>query len=416
VLCGSAARPRELEGFVWTLPEVERVESLLASRITSFPETFGQLGPAPRSRLAQGRAPPKVLRGGACCNSEVAPARVRRMPGGFLSSATTIPRPSPAMRRTVDFGEVQQHETKGDESVGYEDLKILDVSRITGQWTPPIGAMGGPPAHELYKDLVLHAGLQLFRDVQSRPWVALLDGAQRRAFPVPSTDLRSAIDRFRMRRNLRPVPPSDIEEFVRIVEARISDPDVEIPVLRSPLAERTTVAEPDPPPPPVAREPPERWKVLNDQIDSALRDIEALEHEGKSQPAPAADPPPSHGPENDGAPLVVREVEVDPSISGGRRLPESQNGTLARYVRVFRELVHEGGWMGSTRELSELTRDDPLVVFDSLLKYRSELANNDILIANIEVGGSYQWLAVDRSKIRTGGEAPSASDRLVRIE
>jgi hypothetical protein len=337
--------------------------------------------------------------------------------GSFQSSKTTIPRSPPRARGTVATGDMGQRGTEGDESVGYEDLKIRDVSRLTGQWTPPIGAMGGPPAHELYKDLVLYAGLQLFRDSQSHPWVVLLDGAQRRAFPVPSIELRSAIDRFRMRRNVRPVPESDIEEFVRIVEARISDPDVDIPVLKSPVAERSSVPERDPPTPsPTSREPPPRWKELNDQIDSALRDIDALD-QGRSN---HSDPPPGTPlPESSAAeerPLISPEIEVDSAISGGRRLPPTQGSTITRYVRVLRELVHDGAWMGSTRELSALTRDDPLSLFDSLLRYRSQLAENDILIANVEVGGNYQWLAVDRSKIRTAAETRSVRDPALPAE
>lgn len=112
------------------------------------------------------------------------------------------------------------------------EVRIRDISRNpSNEWTPPIGAMGGPPAHELYRDLVLYAGLRLLRDGEGRPWVAMQDGERRRTFQVPSSELRGALDRFRMRRNLRPIPESDLEDFTRIVEARISDPDIRIPIL-----------------------------------------------------------------------------------------------------------------------------------------------------------------------------------------
>jgi len=49
VLCPSAARLEELEGFVRSLPGVEGVEMLVMIRIVSFPETFDRLVPPPVS-------------------------------------------------------------------------------------------------------------------------------------------------------------------------------------------------------------------------------------------------------------------------------------------------------------------------------------------------------------------------------
>jgi len=284
---------------------------------------------------------------------------------------------------------------KGPTGVALDELKIREVSRFgTGEWTPPIGAMGGPPAHELYRDLVLHAGLQLFKDSKSRPWVMLQDGLQRRTFPVPSGELRGALDRFRMRRNLRPVPGSDIDELVRIVEARISDPDVVIPILRGPLVERSTPAEA----PARAPAPPDgiapRWQALEDQIETMIQDLDA--------PAPPLVPPVADDPRLDPAPSAVPPAPpapVDLSISGGRRAPRGEE-RLPRYLRVLQQLVHDGGWMGTTQELSKLTGDDPLTVFDSLLRFRSELVSHDVLVANVEVDDGYRWLAVDSRRIQ----------------
>ena len=295
--------------------------------------------------------------------------------------------------------------------MGSEDVKIRDLSRGAGAWTPPISAMGGPPAHQLYSDLVAFAGLQLYRDARSRPWIVLRDGVQRRAFLAPSVELRSALDRFRMRRNLRPLTETTIDEFVRIVEARISDPDVAIPVLRAPIAEPFADA-------PVPLDdslsdatPSSRLRELEEGIDSALRDLDQLEQHATRSPV---DPDPSQEPE------VVDEGEdadeaeepasveappsppavIDPSISGARAFPAVDNPGLDRYVRVLGKLVHEGGWLGTTQELSRLVRDDPITLFDSLLRYRSGLADHNILIANIEVEGAYRWLAVDRTRLR----------------
>jgi hypothetical protein len=300
--------------------------------------------------------------------------------------------------------------------VGFDDLKIRDLSRLSGEWTPPIGVMGGPPAHELYADLVVHAGLQLFRDVKSRPWVVLRDGAQRRAFLVPSAELRGALDRFRMRRNLRPVPEGDIQEFARVVEARTSDPDVTIPVLKAPVSERATVPEREPSSDPPDGHPLPRWKELEDRIDSALRDLDELDrHPVRSlelRPPPAI----PDGGENDDIALTAERPRMDVSISGARPLPEGQDANLARYVRVLGQLVHDGSWMGTTQELAKLTKDDPMTMFDALLRYRSELADHNILIANIEVEGGYRWLAVNRATIRGATDTPASSPRMLAAE
>lgn len=305
-------------------------------------------------------------------------------------------------------------------TVGFDDLRIRDLSHLAGEWTPPIGAMGGPPAHELYTDLVVFAGLQLYRDSRSRAVVVLRDGAQRRAFLVPCPELRSALDRFRMRRNLRPLPDSAIEEFVRIVVARVSDPDVAIPVLRSPMIERVTEPLPSAPPAALSRPIPPRWKELDHQIDQAIHDLDELEPQHgplteETGARSATFPAPPEGPkgtEPEGS-SGPRE-RIDPSLSGGRKLGSGPDGKLGRYLGVLHELTRDGGWMGTTRELARLTRDDPLTLFDSLLRYRPELAAHHLLVTNVEVEDGYRWLAVDRTKIRgSSSEDPSAEESLL---
>ncbi len=312
-------------------------------------------------------------------------------------------------------------------NVGVEEIRIREVSRYSeGEWIPPIDAMGGPPAHVLYHDLVRFAGLRLFCDGKSRPWAALQDGAHRRAFPVPSPELRGAIDRFRMRRNLRPVPEDDIAQFVRIVVARVFDPDVETPRLGSPVRERMPSGDSSPlsvpaspeasppwderataPPPEVASTP--RWAQLGREVETLIGDL----GDGPAAPTPVASPEPiapAAGRPLASAPRSEPELGDPPSgfsRSGGRAWGSVNDEGSPRYVRVITGLVRDGAWMGTTRELSELTGDDPITVFDSLIRYRTELASHDLLVANVRVEDGYRWLAVDRSRVHSSaGSAP----------
>ncbi len=324
-----------------------------------------------------------------------------------MSRKNYTPRPANGFLRDTGRDDARAPPGAGRD-VGFDDVRIREVSRINGQWTPPIGAMGGPPAHELYRDLVVYADLQLFRDARSRAWVVLRDGAQRHAFPVPSAELRSALDRFRMRRNLRPVPETDIEEFARIVEARISDPDVEIPTLQAPVTE--------PAPPPAAEsagiEPEENGSVSTDRLRREVESmLQALEGEGSVLEATGAAPAPESAPRRPRPriplPTIGGGPTIDPTVSGARSLPPPEVG-LPRYVRVFRELIQSGSWMGTTRTLSDLTGDDPFQVFESLLRFRSELATSGILLANIELDDGFRWLAVDRTKVHDRAPAPGS--------
>ncbi len=278
------------------------------------------------------------------------------------------------------------------------------------EWMPPIGAMGGPPAHELYRDLVLHAGMHLLKDDEGRPWVELQDGEHRRSFRVPSGELRWALDRFRMRRNLRPVPDHDIDDFARIVDARISDPDVAIPPVGDLPSEESTVAERE-----VAPEIP----LANSE--SMLQEIEAEIGSTLRKLDPEPDRPSLLAPPLDGAlswkdvppipsmPETPSPPPMDLSISGGRLAGPSSPTGVPHYVEVLKNLIRGGGWLGTTSELSRLMGDDPETVFASLLQYRSNLAENDILVATVEVEDGWRWLAVARSQLRSlRGEARAA--------
>ncbi len=290
------------------------------------------------------------------------------------------------------------------------------MSRPAGEWAPPVNVMGGPPASELYRDLVVYAGLQLFQDSRRRPWVVLRDGAQRRAFRVPSVELRGALDRFRMRRNVRPVPESDIEEFARIVTARVSDPDVEIPVLRSPVWEGELR--------PVAGVPPASAASLDAGSGAPAEPTVGPSASDPPLPDPPTATPPKAPFRFVPSPWVVtdapepRPEATETTISGGYLVPPPRNGKaeLERYVRLFRRLVRDGDWMGTTRELAELTRDDPFTLVLALQRYRADLAENDLLVANVQVGDGSRWLAVDRARVRNAVDARPLATRPLPAE
>jgi len=252
-----------------------------------------------------------------------------------------------------------------------DEVKIRDLSRLkSSEWTPPIGAMGGPPAHELYRDLVAHGGLRLLRDRDGNPWVEIQDGERRRTFRVPGVALRGALDRFRMRRNLRPAPETDLEDFARVVSARVSDPDVRLPVFDVNNSER---APPAPEPPtsyapllPADATPDPEASPLEEELARVIEEVDSV-RAGTDGPVRV---------ERTQAPWVetpeIRETptlplsNVDISISGGQRILTAPEDPLPRYLRVLRGLASGGGWLGTLGELGRMTREDPDAVFGSL--------------------------------------------------
>lgn len=235
-------------------------------------------------------------------------------------------------------------------------------SPADAEWMPPIGAMGGPPAHELYHDLVQHAGLHLCRGPNGEPWVTLQDGERRRAFRVPSLELREALDRFRMRRNLRPSPDKDLDDFARAVQAHVSDPDVVLPSLSQP-----------------------------EILERASPELLTARASGPPEPAPW-----------DESVLEITPDLADPADlslahAGGRATPSDPR--LPRYLLALRDLVRNGPWLGSLNDLSRRVQDEPGVVFGKLVEYRTALARSGIVVAPVELDEGWQWLAVDRNRI-----------------
>jgi hypothetical protein len=287
-----------------------------------------------------------------------------------------------------------------------DEVKIRDLSRPnTSEWTPPIGAMGGPPAHELYRDLVAHGGLRLLRDIDGNPWVELKDGERPRTFRVPGVALRGALDRFRMRRNLRPVPESDLEDFARVVSARISDPDVRLPVYDVSSNERAR-AVPEPAmrlAPLTIPEPAADGAVspLEEELARVIEEVDSVRGGVDTLALTNASLAPWQEQSENGTPAEAGTSAVDASISGARRMAGTTDDALPRYLRVLRGLASGGGWLGTLGELGRLTREDPDAVFGSLLKFHSQLTQNQLVVAPVEVEDGWRWLVVDRSQLRS---------------
>jgi hypothetical protein len=265
---------------------------------------------------------------------------------------------------------------------GDEGLTIRDLGeRTTGpQWLPPANAMGGPPAADLYRELVLHAELRLYRDDDRRAWLAFKDGEHRRLFHVPSRELTSALDRFRMRRNMRPLPEKDIAEFVRVVRARISDPDARIPNFQF-RAGRAGAS--------VGGGPPR----------SSLPDPESPTSSAWESPAPS-----------DAGETEASRTVRSPYLSGGVVASIGTNSTAKRYAESLRELVRHGGWLGGIVDLSRQLGEDPETVFENLLQHQADLAELGVVVGQVEVDGEWRWLAIDRSWVpwTTQPESPGA--------
>ena len=305
---------------------------------------------------------------GAACEAPLSFARHRLDKGGSDSLVSlAIPndvRAIPLFRKELSPGLPAFIELTID------GTRIRDVNS-TREWMPPIGALGGPPAHEAYRDLVLHAGLRLYRGPEGEPWVTLQDGERRRSFRVPSHELLGAMDRFRMRRNLRPVPEPVIDEFVRIIQARVTDPDANIPAMADGDSELAQVYE-------------------------RSRAVRPLVEYKPAEPEPAEEM----------LDLGQRPPDANPTISGGVLTPTAAEEPVPHYYRVLKSLVRDGAWLGTLTTLSEHLGESPDTVFANLLEYRSALAATGIVIAPVEVAEGWRWLAVDRSRAETVAPAP----------
>jgi hypothetical protein len=239
------------------------------------------------------------------------------------------------------------------------------------------------------------------RDAEGNPWVELQDGERRHRFQVPGTALRGALDRFRMRRNLRPVPEGDLDDFARVALARVSDPDVHLPLVDPTTPEGDSPGGDPPEPLEGDREDESGQSRLDRELDSVLAEVRAV-REGPHPPAPRwylVGPGPTAAPRSFTSGLSVPQLDL--SISGGVQRIPSLGATLPKYLEVLRDLVQGGGWIGTLGELGKLTGEDPEVVYSTLLKYHADLTGNNLVVAPVEVEDGWRWLIVDRSRLRS---------------
>jgi hypothetical protein len=246
-----------------------------------------------------------------------------------------------------------------------DEVRIRElIQHQSGEWVPPISALGGPPAHVLYHELVLHAGLKLYRDVEGHPLVVFLDGENRRNFRCPSPELVGALDRFRMRRGLRPSPSKDIDDFVRVIHARVTDPDAQVPLPPHDVPEPVQMEAPNAPSPPSAPD----------------------------------DPGPTAQPTLPGDPWVPSTLP-GLAVSAGFMRSGRKEFPLPHYIRVLQSLVRNGGWMGTTQDLSTRLGEDEAKLAQTLIRYRADLAEFGIVVANVQVESGWRVLIVDRARL-----------------
>lgn len=248
-----------------------------------------------------------------------------------------------------------------------DEVRIRElIQHQTGEWVPPISALGGPPAHVLYHELVLHAGMKLYRTEEGRPLIVFLDGEGRRSFLCPSPELMGALDRFRMRRGLRPSPSKDIDDLVRVIHARVTDPDAQVPLPPSDVPEPVQMESAGPTPPTAPTEE---------------------SRERTEQPIPG-DP---------WVPSTLPGIAI--SFSGGFMRSGRKEFPLPHYIRVLQSLVRNGGWMGTTQDLSAKLGEDEAKLAQTLIRYRADLAEFGIVVANVQVESGWRVLVVDRARL-----------------
>ncbi len=88
-------------------------------------------------------------------------------------------------------------------------------------------------------------------------------------------------------------------------------------------------------------------------------------------------------------------------VSSARKTVPAPDPRLPRYIRVLRELVEDGSWIGSLTEIARRTGDDTNEVFATLLQFHTDLVGNDLVVAPVEVEGGWQWVVVDRGRMRS---------------
>jgi hypothetical protein len=201
-----------------------------------------------------------------------------------------------------------------------------------------------------------------------------------------------------MRRNQRPVPDAELAELARVVEARVSDPDIIVPSRDVGDLERPRALLPD-----RSREVPADAPARSIPMAETAPEPDLPGVDGIGNPPPlgstAAKAPSAWtdivehlGPNSVPArPLVA-------STSGGRRTPPAPS-ELPRYLSAIRDLVVGGGWIGTMSELSSLIGEKPEQVFADLRAHRSELASYGLVVTPVETEDGWRWAAFDRHQL-----------------
>lgn len=87
------------------------------------------------------------------------------------------------------------------------------------------------------------------------------------------------------------------------------------------------------------------------------------------------------------------------SFSGGFMRAGRKEPPLPHYIRVLQSLVRNGGWMGTTRDLSARLGEDETMLTETLIRYRADLAEFGIVVANVQVESGWRLLVVDRARL-----------------
>lgn len=72
---------------------------------------------------------------------------------------------------------------------------------------------------------------------------------------------------------------------------------------------------------------------------------------------------------------------------------------LPHYIRVLQSLIRHGGWMGTAEDLSSKLGEDEGRLTQMLIRYRADLAEFGIVIANVQIESGWRLLVVDRARL-----------------
>ena len=102
-------------------------------------------------------------------------------------------------------------------------VSVVDLAKRPRIWRPAIDDLNPRGEVQLYHDLADLAELRVSRDPSGNPLVAVSEGDGSVAlYRVPSVDLFRFLDRFALSRHRHLPTPKTLENFVRLLQARVS--------------------------------------------------------------------------------------------------------------------------------------------------------------------------------------------------